>query len=304
VQEPSRHEPCEPVKITVEAGTVLFEVGLDIGFFRPDDYDWDQQLSHNHADFEIHLVQLGRCVMLIEDQQHELPEGTYCVIPPGTYHSQLSNKHDQVRKICLRFHYRAAADRNSQARDPEAETFLQVLDGMTFYKQTDSSGTLQSLMTAIKRELLEKLVGYRAKTISLLAQLLIDLIRTAPHAPAEEYRPVVPLNPDDNRTGVIDAYFAAHYNEAVKEEQLARRLNVSTRQLHRILNELYRTSFRRKLLETRMKIAMELLTNTDRPVHDIAAAVGYQSPGNFHAAFRQNVGLTPAAYRNQQNPKD
>lgn len=303
MQEQNHPGQPESVKFAVEIGAVPFEIDLDIGFFRPDNYDWDQQLSHNHAAYEIHLVQQGRCVMYIEDRYYELPEGTYCVIPPGTYHSQLSSKQDQVRKVCLRFHYKASAERKSPVRDQEAETFLQVLDRMVFYWQADSSGTLQSLISAIKRELLMKPLGYRAKTISLLAQLLVDLIRNAPHAPDKEYSLLVPSNPDDNRTGIIDAYFASHYNLSVKEEELARQLNVSTRQLNRILNEQYHTSFRRKLLETRMKIAMGLLKSTDRPIHDIATAVGYQSPGNFHAAFKLNVGITPTAYR-KQNPKE
>ena len=47
----------------------------------------------------------------------------------------------------------------------------------------------------------------------------------------------------------------------------------------------------------RMNTAAELLRGTSRPVIDIAAAVGYENPGKFSAAFRSVLGMTPTAYR-------
>ncbi|WP_409342365.1 helix-turn-helix transcriptional regulator [Paenibacillus sp. MBLB4367] len=126
--------------------------------------------------------------------------------------------------------------------------------------------------------------------------MMIDIIRSAPSASAAAYD-FPKQTPDDLRTNVIDAFFASHYNGDIKEEDLARQLNFSTRQLNRILNERYRASFRRKLLETRMKVAMDLLQNTDMPISHIAEHVGYQTPGSFQTAFKTNVGITPLAFR-------
>lgn len=51
------------------------------------------------------------------------------------------------------------------------------------------------------------------------------------------------------------------------------------------------------LTRTRMTVAADLLTTTDRTVDDIAASVGYRSPSAFGRAFRTVTGTTPARWR-------
>ncbi|GGD83637.1 AraC family transcriptional regulator [Paenibacillus nasutitermitis] len=280
------------LKLAVEAGGLLFDIDLDVGFFSPSAYKWGQEFSHNHAAYEIHLVQEGRCIMYVENTYAELEAGSYCVIPPGTYHSQLSVMQGDVVKICFRFSYRTASGDKPPSAGSEAKELLRVLDAMTFYKQKDE-GKLSLLVSAVQDELRVQPLGYLAKVRSLFAQMMIDIIRSAPSASATVCG-FPEQTPDDLRTNVIDAFFASHYNGDIKEEDLAKQLNVSTRQLNRILNERYCASFRRKLLETRMKVAMDLLKNTDMPISHIAEHVGYQTPGSFQTAFKTNVGITPS----------
>lgn len=47
----------------------------------------------------------------------------------------------------------------------------------------------------------------------------------------------------------------------------------------------------------RMNAAAELLRTTSTPVIEIAAAMGYENPGKFSAAFRSVLGQTPTQYR-------
>ncbi|WP_238178232.1 AraC family transcriptional regulator [Paenibacillus contaminans] len=285
----------EHMKLAVEAGGLLFDIDLDVGFFSSTAYEWGQEFSHNHAAYEIHLVQKGRCIMYVDDTYAELEAGSYCVIPPGTYHSQLSVMQGAVVKICFRFSYRATSGGKPHSAGGETNVLLRVLDAMTFYTQKDD-GRLSLLVSAVQDELQAQPLGYLAKVRSLFAQMMIDIIRFAPSASSAAYG-FPEQTPDDLRTNVIDAFFASHYNGDIREEDLARQLNVSTRQLNRILNERYRASFRQKLLQTRMKVAMDLLKNTDMPVSHIAERVGYQTAGSFYTAFKTNVGITPLAFR-------
>lgn len=295
MNERNTNGQTEHLKLAVIAGGLLFDIDLDVGFFCPSAYKWGQEFSHNHAAFEIHFVQEGRCIMYIEDTYVELEAGSYCVIPPGMYHSQLSVIQGAVIKSCLRFSYRTVSGDKPHTAGNEARELLLVLEAVTFYKQKDD-GRLSFLVSDIQNELQVQPLGYLAKVQSLFAQLMIDIIRSAPSAPAAVYG-CPEQTPDDLRTNVIDAFFASRYNGEIKEEDLARQLNVSTRQLNRILNERYRASFRRKLLETRLKVAMDLLKNTDMAISHIAEQVGYQTTGSFHTAFKTNIGITPLAFR-------
>ncbi|MEU6495109.1 AraC family transcriptional regulator [Streptomyces sp. NPDC046984] len=51
------------------------------------------------------------------------------------------------------------------------------------------------------------------------------------------------------------------------------------------------------LARTRMTVAADLLTTTERSLDDIAASVGYRSPSAFGRAFRTVTGMTPARLR-------
>ena len=77
-----------------------------------------------------------------------------------------------------------------------------------------------------------------------------------------------------NRYYNIEMWFGKRFSENVTEEDLARELNLSKRQLSRNLREIYGMSFREKLCDVRVHNAVKLLTRTDSSVERIAAASG------------------------------
>ena len=84
-------------------------------------------------------------------------------------------------------------------------------------------------------------------------------------------------------------------------EDLARRLNLSTRTLHRQLKEEGASLQQLKDSVHRDKAA-ELLLRTRRPVKQIAADVGFGNEKRFIRAFKAWTGQTPEAWRQQGHP--
>ncbi|HEY1226968.1 MAG TPA: AraC family transcriptional regulator [Ramlibacter sp.] len=89
---------------------------------------------------------------------------------------------------------------------------------------------------------------------------------------------------------------AAHPERAHSAEALAQLLHVSGRTLHRQLKE-EGASLQQLKDEVRMERAKDLLWRTDRPLKQVAAAVGFRNEKSFARAFRQWMGTTPAAFR-------
>ncbi|MFZ5755295.1 MAG: AraC family transcriptional regulator ligand-binding domain-containing protein [Pseudomonadota bacterium] len=81
-----------------------------------------------------------------------------------------------------------------------------------------------------------------------------------------------------------------------KLEEVAERLHLSGRSLKRHLQQ-SGTSFLLLLEETRRRDAHALLANSDLPVQDVAARLGYLNPANFSRAFNQWTGEPPSRYR-------
>jgi AraC-like DNA-binding protein len=83
--------------------------------------------------------------------------------------------------------------------------------------------------------------------------------------------------------------------------QVARRLGMSERTLRRRLQE-SGTSFENLGDTVRRNRASELLALTDRPLTDIAFALGFASSSAFSRAFRRWFGLRPSKYRMLRAP--
>ena len=58
------------------------------------------------------------------------------------------------------------------------------------------------------------------------------------------------------------------------------------------------TTYRAVVDELRFNESKKLLENTDAPVIDIAAAVGFDDPAHFTRMFRRVGGLSPREFRN------
>jgi len=94
---------------------------------------------------------------------------------------------------------------------------------------------------------------------------------------------------------LIDVLLRAGYPSI---EAVARLLGFSPRTFQRLLNEAG-VSYSDLVDRCRCKAACESLEQTRKPIHDIAAVLGYSDPSSFARAFRRWTGQTPRAYRNR-----
>ncbi len=89
---------------------------------------------------------------------------------------------------------------------------------------------------------------------------------------------------------------AAHPERSHSAEALAGLLHVSPRTLHRQLKE-EGASLQQLKDEVRLERAKDLLYRTDKPVKQVAAAVGFRNEKSFARAFREWVGVSPGEFR-------
>ena len=78
---------------------------------------------------------------------------------------------------------------------------------------------------------------------------------------------------------------------------LADKLGVSRRTLDRRFKTATGTSVRAYWQKNKMRLAQELLGETDLPVGEVAWRVGYQDGGYFSYLFRREISITPHEYR-------
>ena len=91
---------------------------------------------------------------------------------------------------------------------------------------------------------------------------------------------------------------AVHRDGRLSLRSLCAELRENAHYVSQVINQDLQVSFFDLVNRHRVREAMCLLTQQpDRPVLEIALAVGFNSKSTFNAAFRQHAGLTPTAFR-------
>lgn len=85
---------------------------------------------------------------------------------------------------------------------------------------------------------------------------------------------------------------------------LAREAGFQPGKLQHGFRQLFHMPVYTYLLQVRMNKAMELLSQTDDLIKEIAAATGYKSTSSFTSAFKKCVKMTPTGYREREGQYD
>ncbi|MFD7659830.1 helix-turn-helix domain-containing protein [Actinosynnema sp. NPDC059797] len=102
---------------------------------------------------------------------------------------------------------------------------------------------------------------------------------------------------DDHPLAELFPWVAGRLDRPLTVEDLARRANMSTRNLGRHFRSATGTTPLRWLLTQRIRRAQELLETTDRGLDAIAEAVGMGSAATLRRHFNRTVGVPPDTYR-------
>ncbi|MDH3666276.1 MAG: GlxA family transcriptional regulator [Paracoccaceae bacterium] len=88
--------------------------------------------------------------------------------------------------------------------------------------------------------------------------------------------------------------------EPISPSELAKSVNMSTRQLERLFRRYLNRSPKRYYMELRLEKARNLLLQTDMSVINVALACGFTSPSHFSKCYRSHFNRTP--YRERGSP--
>lgn len=245
------------------------------------EHGWSMS-RHCHAEYELHFILQGSCAVDVQTETVFLREGEAILIAPGQYHCP-KNASPDILHLAMGFFMREDA--------AEREFFRRVSPCV----QVTLTAEVRALLDRLIRETRQKKPFWPDVVAAQYLQLLAELFRAIDScASDEEKKEGEEIDP---RLFLVDDFFDRHLTEYGLEEMLAGQLNVSRRQLSRVLRMHYGMSFREKLRCARMDRAGWLLRTTDMPVSAVSEAVGYMSETSFFKAFKTHYHTTPLAYR-------
>ena len=95
-------------------------------------------------------------------------------------------------------------------------------------------------------------------------------------------------------------YIEQQYRTATLTD-LCRELHLPMHLLSKMIKKSTGFNFKELLKRKRLNKAAELMCDTDLPVSDIIAAVGYENNSYFHRVFKERYQMTPRAFRIKNN---
>ena len=245
--------------------------------------------SHNHADYEIHVLLKGHANVDVEGTAYELKEHQTILVAPGMYHCRLPEE-GKITRLCLNF---------SIADGPLLRSLKEKVPVCALCPADDE---LVSACKSILKELDAEKLFHRVMIQGHLIRLMVSMFRVIGVDCALEGAPEV--RNAERHIHQIDLFFESHLKHGAKIDDLAAKLFLSKGQLSRLLLESYGMTFREKLLRARMSQAARLLRHTDMPVYKIAEEVGYTAASSFYHVFRSWHGMTPEKYRAENQAKE
>jgi len=92
-------------------------------------------------------------------------------------------------------------------------------------------------------------------------------------------------------------YLETHCDEPLSPSSLARRAGLPPVRFARLTKRIFRLTPNQLIIQTRLATAASLLTETKRPVAEIAYACGFYDHSALTRAFRSATNLTPSQFR-------
>lgn len=245
-------------------------------------------LPHSNTDYDIHVCLSGNYVMDVDGQEIFAEASQVLLIPPGLTHRPLALSDDFER---FSFTFMPASSHLASQ----------------FFEQLHTCSTVElppetlSLCRGIIAEMSEE-TAFGEDALKGMFTLFFAILFRRLHLQ------LTPTSTDTLpntawRTAIIEYYFSPWPKNFGTEQELATRLNLSRRQLNRILMQKYGMGFRQKMLQTRMEYAASLLRTTDTKIAEIGITAGYTAEASFYKAFHTYYGVTPLEYRNQHTPE-
>ncbi|QGQ94353.1 AraC family transcriptional regulator [Paenibacillus psychroresistens] len=256
-------------------------------------------LEHYHSFIELNYVYSGSCTQYINGKKITLLQGEFCLLDTNVVHAfEPTGENDIIINCLMRKSYFNVDMLNRLAgNDILSEFFINAVYKSKEFQQyllfpTHQNAKIHHLMNDVLCEFYDPKLCSREVVNSYIIVLFSELLRVYKDQVDNEPHPKV------TKIAITDIliYLESNYR-TVTLESAANHFHFHPNYLSRLLKNVLGQSFIKLLIEIKMKKACVFLENTDFPIGQIVAEIGYTNLKFFYDKFKEQYGMTPAQYR-------
>ncbi|HHT93563.1 MAG TPA: helix-turn-helix transcriptional regulator [Clostridiaceae bacterium] len=243
---------------------------------------------HKHNFYELNMVTRGTGLLCMDKDSTVVEEGNVFLILPNVEHGYMIDNNLIVFHMLLHSNF--------------ISRYSKELNSLSISLQNNLNITLdKSELDEIMNLLIELDQLQRSSDTSsdiMKNSLSLYLIcRLSRHMPEKDK--------NDEKTyseGIVKCveYMNLNYKESINMKKICSMLGVSYSTLRRYFMGVYEMTPSDYLRELRIRHAIDLLKNSDKPILEIALECGFYDRSHFNRTFKDKTGYTPHAYRNIQ----
>ncbi len=253
----------------------------------------DFSYTHTHTNHEIFYVWDGELEIEADNQKYLLTSGHAVFIPATQYHQSAAKEGIKTIHFYFSFH-----NNRSKRTLPEEISFQKAFDFSDIIHIQNTS--IVKYLELFMEEYASDNIGRKERIQSALRLLFYELYKEFSKLSSQTSPQTQAIKNGNHYRYEIDALIGMYYNTDIDLNFLAKELHLSQKRVSVIIKTLYGKTFRDVRTEMRIRIAKQLLKNTDMSVAEIAKDVGFNSTRGFLNAFSALTQMTPTEYKRQK----
>jgi len=250
---------------------------------------WSGFIPHAHEEMEFLYVVRGEAEVSVNSTKYRAKPGDIFVFNCDEIHSCMKT-FPGYQTFCIQFR---PSFLSSNMMDICEYNYIRPLieKSARFKNYYENELSLKLIFAECEKEYREKSEGYHIALKGYIYAFLSRLYRLNPHLKTGTISNEKHSNYE--RVNSIITHIAANYIEPIEFKKLVSDMHLDYSYFSRIFKAQTGKSMLRYLNEYRLTIALNLLSNTNKNITEIALSCGFDDLNYFSRSFKQLIGLSP-----------
>jgi len=252
---------------------------------------------HYHPEYELTLITKGKGMRLVGDNYENFKTGDLVLLGPGIPHTWTNEpkKNSLCSAIVIQFSKEFITNFMEQKEFSSIRKLLNLSTRGLYFNKNIASNLTEKI------QLIPTQTG--VYQITSLLNLLEELSSFVNKPLASNYFAPKINSEYENRINIVFNYIKTNAANSIALNEAANSINLTVSAFCKFFKKMTGKTFSDYVNDFKIGNACYLLSETDKPIYQIAHEIGFENQAYFNRVFLSKKACTPIQFRNKLNKK-